>query len=274
MWDLATYCYQVGKIAVKITRFWFCLNCFCFCFQESYGRADELVANEALANHLRCNNSFVLDLFQAQYRSSLTCPRCRQHSTTFDPFMCLSLPIPQRETRPMAVTVVFLNSSRVPLRIGITMKINGTICDLREAIAEMTLIPQTSLVITELYYDGFHRTFQWQAITECDPWWRQHLCFWSASHFVSSWRHWHKLTTNCLIGWQWPNSRHCGDPFGKLPGIWKEQQEVCESGEGSLVRGLLSSLAEQGLIVWRVDNFIQWINPYAMGKICSLSNQN
>ena len=59
----------------------------------------------------------------------------------------------------MAVTVVFLNSSRVPLRIGITMKINGTICDLREAIAEMTLIPQTSLVITELYYDGFHRTF-------------------------------------------------------------------------------------------------------------------
>lgn len=114
---------------------------------------------EALTNHTRCNDSFVLDLFQAQYRSSLKCPRCHQQSTTFDPFLCLSLPIPQRETRPIIVTTVFVNSSRVPLRIGVSVPLHGTIADLRNVVSDMTGIKQESLILTELYYDGFHRTF-------------------------------------------------------------------------------------------------------------------
>ncbi|XP_020616960.1 ubiquitin carboxyl-terminal hydrolase 31-like [Orbicella faveolata] len=127
--------------------------------KESSGRSDDTIALEALANHTRCNDSFVLDLFQAQYRSSLKCPRCHQQSTTFDPFLCLSLPIPQRETRPIIVTTVFVNSSRVPLRIGVSVPLHGTIADLRNVVSDMTGIKQESLILTELYYDGFHRTF-------------------------------------------------------------------------------------------------------------------
>ena len=37
---------------------------FFFFLQSSVGRADEAVAQEALANHMRCNNSYVYDLFQ------------------------------------------------------------------------------------------------------------------------------------------------------------------------------------------------------------------
>ncbi|RMX43957.1 hypothetical protein pdam_00019814 [Pocillopora damicornis] len=127
--------------------------------KESSGRSDDTIALEALANHTRCNDSFVLDLFQAQYRSSLKCPRCHQQSTTFDPFLCLSLPIPQRESRPIIVTTVFVNSSRVPLRIGVSVPINGTIADLRNVVSDMTGISEQSLILTELYHDGFHRTF-------------------------------------------------------------------------------------------------------------------
>ncbi|XP_017587082.1 PREDICTED: ubiquitin carboxyl-terminal hydrolase 43-like [Corvus brachyrhynchos] len=43
--------------------------------------------------------SFVQSHFQAQYRSSLTCPHCLKQSNTFDPFLCISLPIPLRQTR-------------------------------------------------------------------------------------------------------------------------------------------------------------------------------
>lgn len=32
-------------------------------------------------------------------RSSLTCPHCLKQSNTFDPFSCISLPIPLRQTR-------------------------------------------------------------------------------------------------------------------------------------------------------------------------------
>ena len=131
----------------------------CFVFQDSMGRSDEIIAMEHFNNHARCNDSFVLDLFQAQYRSSLTCPRCNQQSATFDPFLCLSLPIPQRESRPIFVTTVFVNSSRVPLRIGVSVPLHGTVADLRNALSDMIGIKEEALILTELYHDGFHRTF-------------------------------------------------------------------------------------------------------------------
>nr|XP_006125869.2 ubiquitin carboxyl-terminal hydrolase 31-like [Pelodiscus sinensis] len=45
------------------------------------------------------SSTFVQELFQAQYRSSLTCPHCQKQSNTFDPFLCISLPIPLPHTR-------------------------------------------------------------------------------------------------------------------------------------------------------------------------------
>ncbi|XP_048576293.1 ubiquitin carboxyl-terminal hydrolase 31 isoform X2 [Nematostella vectensis] len=127
--------------------------------KDNLGRSDECIATEALNNHLRCNDSFVLDLFQAQYRSALSCPKCKQKSTTFDPFLCLSLPIPQRSLRPLLVTIVFVGASRAPLRIGVSVPISGSISDLCAAISEMTDIPCSSLIITELSSDGFNRRF-------------------------------------------------------------------------------------------------------------------
>ncbi|XP_016410065.1 ubiquitin carboxyl-terminal hydrolase 31-like [Sinocyclocheilus rhinocerous] len=47
--------------------------------------------------------SFVQELFQAQYRSSLTCPHCQKQSNTFDPFLCISLPIPLPHTRGISL---------------------------------------------------------------------------------------------------------------------------------------------------------------------------
>lgn len=52
-----------------------------------------------------------------------------------------------------------MNSSRVPLRIGVSVPLNGTIADLRNVVSDMTGIQEESLILTELYYDGFHRTF-------------------------------------------------------------------------------------------------------------------
>lgn len=40
-------------------------------------------------------DSPIVDGFQGQLRSHLTCPDCHGESTTFDPFRCLSLPLPQ-----------------------------------------------------------------------------------------------------------------------------------------------------------------------------------
>ena len=65
---------------------------------DSAGRPDEEVANEHWTLHLKRNQSIVVDLFQGQYRSTLTCPKCEAQSVKFDAFSALTLPIPDRDT--------------------------------------------------------------------------------------------------------------------------------------------------------------------------------
>ncbi|NXC70324.1 UBP31 hydrolase, partial [Anhinga anhinga] len=105
------------------------------------------------------SSTFVQELFQAQYRSSLTCPHCQKQSNTFDPFLCISLPIPLPHTRPLYVTVVYQGKCSHCMRIGVAVPISGTVARLREAVSSETKIPAEQIVLTEMYYDGFHRSF-------------------------------------------------------------------------------------------------------------------
>uniref|UniRef100_A0A8P0PG01 ubiquitinyl hydrolase 1 n=1 Tax=Canis lupus familiaris TaxID=9615 RepID=A0A8P0PG01_CANLF len=104
-------------------------------------------------------STFVQELFQAQYRSSLTCPHCQKQSNTFDPFLCISLPIPLPHTRPLYVTVVYQGKCSHCMRIGVAVPLSGTVARLREAVSMETKIPTDQIVLTEMYYDGFHRSF-------------------------------------------------------------------------------------------------------------------
>ncbi|KAF7667699.1 hypothetical protein LDENG_00049110 [Lucifuga dentata] len=103
--------------------------------------------------------SFVQELFQAQYRSSLTCPHCQKQSNTFDPFLCISLPIPVPHTRPLNVTVVYQGKCSNCMRVGVAVPLSGMVSRLRQAVAQETKIPAQQIVLTEMYYDGFHRSF-------------------------------------------------------------------------------------------------------------------
>lgn len=83
---------------------------------QTAGRPDEVIAAETLENYKRCNNSFIQGLFQAQYRSSLSCSRCLTQSNTFDPFQCISVQLPQlhRHTIYVTVSVCPIKSERSP----------------------------------------------------------------------------------------------------------------------------------------------------------------
>ncbi|EMP36938.1 Ubiquitin carboxyl-terminal hydrolase 31 [Chelonia mydas] len=105
------------------------------------------------------SSTFIQELFQAQYRSSLTCPHCQKQSNTFDPFLCISLPIPLPHTRPLYITVVYQGKCSHCMRIGVAVPLFGTVAKLREAVSMETKIPTEQIVLTEMYYDGFHRSF-------------------------------------------------------------------------------------------------------------------
>lgn len=54
---------------------------------------DEEASNRWWQNHLRRENSIIVDLFHGQFKSTIKCPQCKKISITYDPFMYLGLPI-------------------------------------------------------------------------------------------------------------------------------------------------------------------------------------
>jgi len=126
--------------------------------KNSYGRPDEIVADETMANHLRCNSSFVHQLFQAQFRSSLTCPHCLKQSSTFDPFLCVSLPIPRKRTQNVYVNVVYLCQQPRQVRLGLCINGQADVKELRETLSSDTGIELNRMLLTEIDDQGFLRT--------------------------------------------------------------------------------------------------------------------
>ncbi|XP_056136365.1 ubiquitin carboxyl-terminal hydrolase 43a [Lampris incognitus] len=122
--------------------------------------ASEDTATRLVSTHKPgTRHSFVQEHFQAQYRSSLTCPHCLKQSNTFDPFMCISLPIPLRQTRAMCVTLVFSAKGQRYLRVGLAVPLFGSLACLRAMVAEEGNISPKQVILSELYSTGFHRSF-------------------------------------------------------------------------------------------------------------------
>ena len=69
-------------------------NCEYISEPDSNEMDDRKLASIAWKNHLKRNSSVIVEHFQGIYRSTVICNYCRKRSTTFEPFMYLSLPIP------------------------------------------------------------------------------------------------------------------------------------------------------------------------------------
>ena len=62
--------------------------------QDNHGVPDIKASQISWDNHLKRNDSIIVDLFQGQFKSTLTCLQCGFSSATFEAFMYLSVPIP------------------------------------------------------------------------------------------------------------------------------------------------------------------------------------
>ncbi|GAA6105264.1 ubiquitin carboxyl-terminal hydrolase 43 [Tachysurus ichikawai] len=103
--------------------------------------------------------SNALSSSSVQLESSLTCPHCLKQSHTFDPFLCISLPIPLRQTRPLCVTLVFSTKGQRYLRVGLAVPLFGSLACLRRMVADEGKISPDQVILTEIYTTGFQRSF-------------------------------------------------------------------------------------------------------------------
>jgi ubiquitin carboxyl-terminal hydrolase 4/11/15 len=62
---------------------------------EFEGNNDIEASRESWMNHLKRNQSVIVDLMHGLYKSTVRCPDCNRLSVTFEPYMNITLPIPE-----------------------------------------------------------------------------------------------------------------------------------------------------------------------------------
>uniref|UniRef100_A0A8C8ET80 ubiquitinyl hydrolase 1 n=1 Tax=Oncorhynchus tshawytscha TaxID=74940 RepID=A0A8C8ET80_ONCTS len=126
---------------------------------DSDGRLDELVAEEAWQRHKMRNDSFIVDLFQGQYKSKLVCPMCSKVSITFDPFLYLPVPLPQKQ-KVLTVFYFAKEPHKKPIKFLVSVsKENSSTAEVLESISRSVRIKAENLRLAEVVKSRFHRIF-------------------------------------------------------------------------------------------------------------------
>lgn len=116
---------------------------------ESEGKSDEVASKEAWNKHIMRNESIICDLFHGQFKSTLECSLCKRISITFDPYLMISLPIPN--TKYEDVEGYFLqyeqNSSYQNYKVRFRINDQHNLYDLRQMMEKQYGYPAGSFLI-------------------------------------------------------------------------------------------------------------------------------
>jgi len=125
---------------------------------EGDGKVDEEVADATWRGHKERNDSIIVDNLQGLLKSTLTCPVNRRVSTTFDPFMYLTVPIPIQTTRKLPVVIYWSNGNR-PTKYGVKVDKSGTVDDLLKELSKIVNVHCDNLVLVEVFSNRFYKHF-------------------------------------------------------------------------------------------------------------------
>jgi len=119
---------------------------------ELTDKTEEEMAKIFWENHLKRDQSIIVDLFQGQLKSKLVCPKCNHVSTTFDPFMYLSLPLAmERETYIEVILVKYTECWEPPIKYSIKIDKFSKIEELKEELEKLSCIKASRLVVADIY---------------------------------------------------------------------------------------------------------------------------
>jgi hypothetical protein len=92
---------------------------------DSEGVPDEQLATTAWTNYRQRNDSHIVDHFQGLYKSTLVCPQCSYSSMKFDPFMYLSLPLPESKVKQLCAILLHADGAAPPREYGLEVPQSG-----------------------------------------------------------------------------------------------------------------------------------------------------
>eukprot|EP01083_Nonionella_stella_P253110 871296_1 len=117
--------------------------------KDSDGRPDIEVADEQWIAHMRRNQSQIVSFCQGQFKSTLMCPKCDRTNVRFDPFLTISLPLPDKDQRTLAVTFQDKNGSR-PAVHHIVVSESGTVEQIKVKLAKIVGLQSHQILLAEV----------------------------------------------------------------------------------------------------------------------------
>eukprot|EP00903_Cladosiphon_okamuranus_P012270 g11508.t1 len=129
---------------------------------EAYAdESDVVAADRSWEAHLQRNQSFIVDTMHGQLKSVVTCPveGCKKTSTTFDPAMYLSLPVPVAQEKSVEVVLVTPDGRR-PRRYVVWVSKTAAVKDLRRTLAKAAGKREDRLAFAEIWLNKFHEVFE------------------------------------------------------------------------------------------------------------------
>lgn len=105
------------------------------------------------------NDSVIVDLFQGQYRSTLVCPDCAKVSIKFDPFMYLTLPIPNRKSYTRKVIYIPWSREKSPVEVQMRFTGETSIQKLKKNLGEWFQADASHMVACDVFSKTFYRIY-------------------------------------------------------------------------------------------------------------------
>ncbi|KAJ5988104.1 hypothetical protein N7481_003314 [Penicillium waksmanii] len=131
---------------------------------EKPDSTDEMVTNrEALEKFAATswelykvrNDSVMTDLFAGMYKSTLHCPNCEKVSISFDPFINLTLPIPNRQI--IFREVIVQKIGQTPVKVIVEVDASQSLLAFKKEVAKRAGISHNRLVGGEVYNGTFYQ---------------------------------------------------------------------------------------------------------------------
>jgi ubiquitin carboxyl-terminal hydrolase 4/11/15 len=131
---------------------------------EKPDSTDEMVTNrEALEKFAATswelykvrNDSVMTDLFAGMYKSTLHCPNCEKVSISFDPFINLTLPIPNRQV--IYREVIVQKIGQAPVKVIVEVDASQSLLAFKKEVAKRSGISHNRLIGGEVYNGTFYQ---------------------------------------------------------------------------------------------------------------------
>lgn len=150
--------------------------------EQQEDETDEEAAAKAWELHLKRDDSKVLENFMGQIKSKVVCPRetCGRVSTTFEPVMYLSVPLPGTTETTIDVTFVSISPADRMKKLNVTLSKTADIGDLATKISIIVnqtrrqddAIDASNILIAEVWnkevYKFYDKTDEVAKINETD----------------------------------------------------------------------------------------------------------